>query len=111
MPNPGCSFYSTTADLSTTKGSEEPSLALAMRPKYVALSSLIPVTADEGAAMNSAPKSQLLSWTGSDVRRRTAKRRLWTQLSPRTSTAKAKPDNIEPESPSYTQLATPIAGD
>ncbi|GAA51616.1 hypothetical protein CLF_106471 [Clonorchis sinensis] len=49
-------------------------LALTQRPKYVALSSSISETNDIGAAVNSTPKSQLLSWTGVDAPGQAAKR-------------------------------------
>ncbi|GAA53316.1 hypothetical protein CLF_109988 [Clonorchis sinensis] len=73
---PDSTFYSTTADPSISKGSEaleEASPTWTERPKYAELSALFSVTDDKGAAVNSTPKSQLLSWTGSDVRRQAAK--------------------------------------
>ncbi|GAA53860.1 pol-related protein [Clonorchis sinensis] len=69
-------FYPTTADPSTSKGSEaleEASLSSTERPTYAELSALLSVTNDKGAAVNSTPKSQLLSWTGSDERSQAAK--------------------------------------
>ncbi|GAA49094.1 hypothetical protein CLF_102476 [Clonorchis sinensis] len=52
---PDSSFYSTTADLSTSKGSDslgEVSLTLKGRPTYVELSALLSVTDDEGETVN-----------------------------------------------------------
>ncbi|GAA49147.1 hypothetical protein CLF_102584 [Clonorchis sinensis] len=106
---------------------------------------------DEATAVNYTPKSQLLSWTGSDLRRQAAKpidklttsvdldtreccmnpsttEKLKLPISSSTpSTVDSliaekivaqspdnqghKPDNVEAENPSYTRLATKIAGD
>ncbi|GAA54270.1 hypothetical protein CLF_113231 [Clonorchis sinensis] len=148
---PDSSFHSTTADPSSSKGSdalEEASLTWTKRPEQP---SLLSVTDDKGAAVNSTPKSQLPSWTGSDERRQAAKptdksttcvdldigecceNRTITEnvklpISSSTPSKVAssivdtvvardpnsqslKPDHSAQESPSYTQLATLIAGD
>ncbi|GAA57592.1 hypothetical protein CLF_112941 [Clonorchis sinensis] len=127
---------------------EEASLTWTERPEQP---SLLSVTDDKGAAVNSTPKSQLPSWTGSDERRQAAKptdksttcvdldigecceNRTITEnvklpISSSTPSKVAssivdtvvardpnsqslKPDHSAQESPSYTQLATLIAGD
>ncbi|GAA57115.1 hypothetical protein CLF_112200, partial [Clonorchis sinensis] len=73
---PDTSFYSTTADPSKSKGSdplEEANLTWTERPKNVELSALLSVAGVKGAAVNSTPKSRLLSWTGSDERSQVVK--------------------------------------
>ncbi|GAA58139.1 hypothetical protein CLF_113607, partial [Clonorchis sinensis] len=73
---PDSSFYSTTGEPLTFTGSDalnEVSLTWTERPKYVGLSALLSVRDGNGAAVNSTPKSQLLSWTGSDKRSQVAK--------------------------------------
>ncbi|GAA52485.1 hypothetical protein CLF_108152, partial [Clonorchis sinensis] len=92
---PDSSFYSTTADPSNSIGSdalEEASLTWTERPKYVQLSALLSVTDVKGATVNSTPKST-------------------TELDWDHDSQSLKPDHGEPDSPSYTQLATLIAGD
>ncbi|GAA49848.1 hypothetical protein CLF_103675 [Clonorchis sinensis] len=124
---PDSSFYSTIADPSNAKGSdapEEASLTWTERPKYVELSALLSVTDVKGATVNSTPKLQP-SWIGSDERSQVAK----PTGKPTTcadvdigeccenlvaqdhDSQSLKPDHGEPNSPSYTQLATLIAGD
>ncbi|GAA55678.1 hypothetical protein CLF_108697 [Clonorchis sinensis] len=52
---------------------EKASLTWTERPKHAEQSALLSVTDDKGTAVNSTPKSQLLSLTGSDKRRQAAK--------------------------------------
>ncbi|GAA47390.1 hypothetical protein CLF_100301 [Clonorchis sinensis] len=66
----------TATHSSTSKDSdalEETSLTWTERPKYVELSALLSVKDDKGEAVNFTPKLQLVSWTGSDLRRQAAK--------------------------------------
>ncbi|KER31706.1 hypothetical protein T265_02077 [Opisthorchis viverrini] len=68
--SPDSSFYSTTTYPSSTGGSdapEEANLTYKQRPKYVRLSTLISITDDKGAVMNSSPKPQPLNWTSTEA--------------------------------------------
>ncbi|GAA56361.1 hypothetical protein CLF_110705 [Clonorchis sinensis] len=127
---PDSSFYSTTADPRIPRAvilwRRQASRGRSAKPL---LSALLSVTDDKGATVNSTPKSQLLSWTGSDERSQVAKPTgkptpcadvdigecfasfiVDTVVSQDLDSQSLIPDHGEPDSPSYTQLATLVAG-
>ncbi|KER33826.1 hypothetical protein T265_00283 [Opisthorchis viverrini] len=123
--SPDCSLYSTTTGLSPTKGSdalEKANLTSKQRPNYVEPSALISVGDYTATGMHSSTKPQPMNWTDSDLRGQAAKPSPNSTPSKPASplmdeTVTQDPDNqrhkhnyTHPETPSYIQLATLIAG-